>query len=283
MTGSRSAGADPKAFVSLIVPAVRRAALLARSLEGQAVNDPKMDEATDVKQALTEADTAAQEILLTALCAHFPDVCLAAEEDTPTVSCFSSHADSQVIIDPVDGTLHSYLEASGPYAVIVGLTTANRYEAGIVALPREGILCAASRGAGALVGMPGRPMREVSACGDGDRVLVAHNTPPEVSSWLRERGMVVIPACGGAVSIAPLLPGVRAGLRWAGGELGISIRGRAGVLIAREGRAVVCGAANAAFPQDSTSPANVLLVGAGDEDIALLDAALAEHPPPATA
>ena len=55
-----------------------------------------------------------------------------------------------------------------------------------------------------------------------------------VSEFLRDHGCEVVSSCGGAVSVAPLIPGVRAGVRWAGSETGVSIRGRIGVLIARE-------------------------------------------------
>ena len=59
-------------FVRLLEPAVRGAAEIARSLEGRVPNLPKAGEATRVKQALTEADTLAQEALLSALREHYP-------------------------------------------------------------------------------------------------------------------------------------------------------------------------------------------------------------------
>jgi fructose-1,6-bisphosphatase/inositol monophosphatase family enzyme len=266
--------ADFRRFVDLLEPALREAASHARSLEGRVVNSPKLGEITPVKQAMTQADATTQEILLRALLAHYPDVCLAAEEDTESIARFPVDSAARVIIDPIDGTLHSYLEAKGPYATIVGLVVDDRYRAGLVGLPREGLFFAASRGDGARIGLPGRPMREVRAHADGERVLVANNTPAIVAEYLGEQGFEVIFACGGAVSVAPLIPGVRAGLRWAPGESGISIRGRVGALISREAGALVRCGADREFPDDTESPAPVLLAACSEKDIALLRDAL---------
>ena len=57
-------------FVLHLDPAVRQAAALARRLEGLVPNRPKDDEATAVKQALTAADTSAQELILRPLCGN---------------------------------------------------------------------------------------------------------------------------------------------------------------------------------------------------------------------
>jgi len=108
-------------FASAMLPAVRQAAALARRLEGRVQNVPKLHEATDVKQALTAADMTAQETLLEPLLQLYPGVALAAEEDTPTVAQFSEASESLVVIDPIDGTLRSYLEVNGPYSIILGL------------------------------------------------------------------------------------------------------------------------------------------------------------------
>jgi len=118
----------PSEFVETLAPALRQAASIARSLEGRVSNRPKADEATAVKAALTLADTASQEALLVPLLERFPDVKLEAEEDTPTVSRFSQTRDALVVIDPIDGTLRFYLEAKGPYAVMIGVAIGDRYE-----------------------------------------------------------------------------------------------------------------------------------------------------------
>jgi fructose-1,6-bisphosphatase/inositol monophosphatase family enzyme len=275
---SRIESARHEGFVERLRPAIQRAAEFARELEGRVTNAPKLNETSAVKQALTTADTGAQEIILQALLEYFPDVSLAAEEDTKTVAAFPEAADEQVVIDPIDGTLHSYLEASGPYAVIVGLAVRSLYRAAIVSLPREGLFYDGTFGQGAYVTVSGRARRPVRASPDGNRVLVSHGMPESVMDDLRSRDYVVVPACGGAVSVAPLIKGVCAGVRRSETSLGISIRGRVGVLIAREAGALVRAANGATFPNDMQTPSATLLIGSDPKHLEHLDEALATIP-----
>jgi len=274
MPDSWPAGVAFSEFVRLLSPAMREAASLARSLEGRVQNMPKLEEHSAVKQALTEADKQTQEIILRALLDNFPRVCLAAEEDTASVARFPSCGEARVIIDPIDGTLNSYLESKGPYSVIVGLEVRGRYEAGLVAMPREGLFFEASRGGGARIEVAGRSHRNARIEAGGERIMVGHDTPESVRAHLRQRGYEITPASGGAVAVAPLVRGVRAGLRWKARELGISIRGRVGALISREAGALVRDESGASFPGDSSTRANALLVAKNEEDIALLRDAL---------
>ena len=265
---------SPDLFRQTLLPALREAASLARSLEGRVPNLPKQDEATAVKQALTEGDTAAQEVVLKRLLSAFPDVRLEAEEDTPHVSSFPTTGDATVVIDPIDGTLHSYLEGSGPYSVIVGLVQEGVYRASLVGLPREGLFFDAAEGCGARMSRVGSSPRRARVDPVGSRVLVSHGTPDAVVQRLREQGFEPVPSSGGAVSVAPLISGVRAGLRFVPSGNGISIRGRVGALISREAGAWVRGRGGAPFPEDMQSDAPALLVAATEADLALLDEAL---------
>jgi fructose-1,6-bisphosphatase/inositol monophosphatase family enzyme len=262
-------------FVRLLEPGVRDAAALARSLEGRVANVPKEHETNLAKQALTEADTRTQEVLLATLREHFPAVRLQAEEDTPGVAGFPDEGEAEVVIDPIDGTLHSYLEGGGPYAVMVGLVEAGSYRSGLVALPREGLLFAGGAGEGAFRARAGGPLQPVSAEADGDRILVSHGMPEAASDHLRTAGFEVISACGGAVSVAPLIRGVRAGVRWSSnGGIGVSVRGRIGAVIAREAGAWVMRDGGDEFPLDTTTRAATLTVTAREEDQDVLRAAL---------
>ncbi|MBW2272788.1 MAG: hypothetical protein JRG96_05925 [Deltaproteobacteria bacterium] len=263
-------------FVRLLAPAMREAAAIARRLEGRVENCPKTGELTAVKQALTEADTAVQEALLVPLLKHFPGVCLAAEEDTPTVACFPANADEQVVLDPIDGTLRSYLEASGPYAIMLGLVVRGRYEAALVALPREGLFFEAVRGGGAWVSRAGGRRRIARGGAAGKQILVSHGMPESFSDALRARGFHPIPACGGAVSVAPLVVGAQGGARHASTQGGISIRGRVGVLVAREAGLHVRGGGGQAFPADTATPAPVLLLANDADALATMEEALGE-------
>ena len=79
------------------------------------------------------------------------------------------------------------------------------------------------------------------------------------------------PASGGAISVAPLIPGVRAGLRVARGNPGgISIRGRIGALISSEAGVRVAKEDGGAFPLNLHDPARALLVALDDADLAIL-------------
>jgi len=216
-----------------------------------------------VKAALTIADTASQEALLIPLLEHFPQVKLEAEEDTPSVSRFSDSGEALVVIDPIDGTLRFYLEARGPYAVMIGLAIGDRYEASLVALPREQLCFDAVRGRGARMRV-GDAAIKAAAVGapTGNRILVSHNLPTRAVERLRDLGYDVAAAAGGAISVAPLIPGVCAGLRLVRENAeGVSIRGRIGALISEEAGALVTGTSGP-FPSEIRTPAPALLIAA---------------------
>jgi len=266
---------DAGRFIEVLGPAVHQAAAIAHAMEGRARNRPKWGEASDVKAALTLADCAAQEAVLVPLLANFPEVCLAAEEDTPSVAAFPQQGPARVVVDPIDGTLRSYLEQRGPYACMVGLCVADRFEAGIVALPREGLILDGRRGAGARCTRSRGTARPWRARATGPRVLVSYNMPDAVLQQLQQAGYEVAFGCGGAISVAPLIPGVRAGLRLATtNPEGVSIRGRVGLCIARAAGALVTTASGAAFPEEVTTPAPILVVAAERQDLGPLQEAV---------
>jgi len=265
---------SPADFVASLAPALRRAAAIARGLEGRVANRPKTGEVSRVKAALTAADTAAQEALLVALHADLPGVALEAEEDTPTAARFETDGPALVVIDPIDGTLRFYLEGLGPYGIMAGLALEGVYHGALVALPREDLLLDAIRGEGARLACSDSEPALVRCRREGHRVLVSHDLPGPAVGVLLAAGFEVAPASGGAISVAPLIPGVRGGIRFVHGG-SVSVRGRIGVLIAREAGARVCGADGDAFPEEIRAPASTLLVAADDEDLAVLKSAAA--------
>ncbi len=267
---------DPRGFVRSLRGAIARAATRAREIEGSATNAPKGHEETPEKQALTQADLECQEILLTALLESQPGVRIEAEEDTPTCRLFDgSRSESVVVIDPIDGTLHSFLQGEGPYAILLGLVVEGVYRAGLVALPREGLFFSGATGGGATWNRARGDERPARLQARGNRVLVSHGMPDSVCVELRARGFEVVFGCGGAVSVAPLIPGIRAGARYAAGDGGVSPRGRIGVVISREAGAIVIGADGQPFPHDMDTPAKTLLIAGNPEDSASLRAAFA--------
>ena len=264
----------PHQFVEVLSPAIRQAAAIARALEGQVANEPKTGAASAVKAALTIADTASQEALLVPMLEHFPDVSLAAEEDTPMVEAFARDGAARVVIDPIDGTLHSYLEHRGPYATMVGLAVEGRYEAALVALPREGIFLDAVRGGPIRRARTRARPREWTAAARGPRVLVHHEMPKPVVAALEASGYEVSFGCGGAISVAPLLKGFCGGLRLAPDS--ISIRGRIGLLIAAEAGALITTESGETFPDDLDTVAKGLVLAAEAGDLEAFQSALSK-------
>jgi hypothetical protein len=269
---------DAETFVAVLAPALRQAASIARALEGRVHNRPKWGEERAAKAALTLADSAAQEAILVPLLERFPGVSLNAEEDTPSVASFPRDSRECVVVDPIDGTLRFYLEAQGPYAIMVGLARDGRYEAALVALPREGFFFEAVRGGPARLTRPGGAPREVRAAAQGSRLLVSHGLPAAVADPLRAAGLEPTPAAGGAIAVAPLIPGVRGGLRLAPDAAGISVRGRIGALISAMGGAHVENERGEPFPEAIDAPARALLISASESDRALLRRAVAHIP-----
>jgi fructose-1,6-bisphosphatase/inositol monophosphatase family enzyme len=268
----------PSDFVHTLAPALRQAASIARALEGHALNRPKDGEVTAIKAAVTVADTASQEALLVPLFEHFPQLRLEADEDTPMASRFGGSSNALVVIDPIDGTLCFYLKRKGPYAVIVGLAIDGRYEAGLVALPRERICFDAVRGQGARVSWKDGTIEPLTLSEPtGNRILISHNLPSPMAERLRARGYELAPASGGAISVAPLIPGVCAGLRVVRqNPEGVSVRGRIGALIAEEAGALVMGESGE-FPAQIREPAHALLVAANQAHLEALQDALSAN------
>ena len=264
----------PAAFVDTLAPALREAAAIARAMEGRVANRPKAGEATPVKAALTVADTAAQEALLVPLLESFSQVNLEAEEDTPSVARFGSRGDALVVVDPIDGTLRFYLEGLGPYAVMAGLAIEGSYRAALLALPREALYFDAVLGEGARVAQGEGPPGAARAQPDGRRVFISHDLPGSAVEVLLAHGFQVAPASGGAIAVAPLVPGVCAGLRWVR-DGSLSTRGRIGALIAAEAGALVRDDRGEPFVRDVHAPARALLVAAEEDDLAALEAAVA--------
>lgn len=253
-----------------------QAAAIAAALEGRVPNVPKPGARTAVKAALTIADTAAQEALLVPLARRFRDARLEAEEDTRSVALFSGTDQRlRIVIDPIDGTLHFYLGAQGPYAIMAGLAIDERYEAALVALPREGWLFDGTRAGGVGRTRLAGGVREPAALArEGRGLLLSDGVPEPVAERLAGRGFEVRRACGGAVAVAPLLDGVRGGVRIAKHGT-ISTRGRIGLLLAREAGALVATVDGGAFPEEIDAPAASLLVADGEEIAAELRGALA--------
>ena len=264
----------PGPFTEQLFPALRQASAIARALEGRVENVPKRGERRAAKAALTLADTATQESLLVPLHEHYPGVSIEAEEATPTAALFPRAGPAHVVVDPIDGTLHSYLGGRGWYAVMLGLAVERRYRAALLALPHEGILFATVAGGGTRAASGDGELEPIARAEAGDRVLVSHELPDAVRDRLVARGLRPVPASGGAIAVAPLVPGVRGGLRFTPATGSISVRGRIGVLVAREAGARAAGESGAPFADDLDTPESALAVAWDDDTLEVLLSAL---------
>src|SRR5262245_61154713 len=217
---------SPREFVEHMTLPLWQAAAAVRWLEGRVENFPKADEATPAKAALTYGDCVSQEILLTALHAHYPWVEIEAEEDTPTAKRFSGNrTPDRVLVDPIDGTLR-YVQRDGIYAILLGLEREGRVEAALVALPQEDLVVRAVRGEGVEGAGAGGPFEPIAPSQDpgSDRLLVSYDLPPGVAPRLRAEGYELVRAAGGAIGIAPLLPDTLAAIRTTSDPKGVSRR-----------------------------------------------------------
>lgn len=265
---------SPAEFVRTLSPALDQAAAIAAALQGRVPNVPKTGEESAVKAALTIADTAAQEALLVPLLARFRAARLEAEEDTHSVELFDGSAAAlRIVIDPIDGTFHFYLGRRGMYAVMAGFAVGGRFEAALVALPNEQLRFDAVRGRGARRAILGEEATPASCAPAGGRLLLSDGVPDAVEEQLRSAGFETGRASGGAVALAPLIPGVCGGLRIAKYAT-ISVRGRIGVLIAREAGALAETAEGAPFPDSLDEPATSLVVASDRATADAIQAAL---------
>jgi fructose-1,6-bisphosphatase/inositol monophosphatase family enzyme len=234
-------------FIEAMTLPVWQAMAAVRWLEGRVANRPKLEEITPEKAALTDGDCVSQEILLVALRAHFPDVELSVEENTPSVALFRGNRSGQtVVIDPIDGTLR-YVRQDGPYAILVGLEREGRVEASLVGLPVTRTLIRSVRGEGTEIATFDRSFRKAPLASDGRILLVSYGLPDEVRARLEACGYKLVTAAGGAIGVAPLLDGVSGALRLSAQDEGLSHRAWVAALPTLEAGGVVEGL-EGAFP-----------------------------------
>lgn len=97
---------------------------------------------------VTQADHAANDVIMRGLAEEFPDDGLLSEETTDTVRRLS--CERVWMIDPLDGT-KGFIAGNGDFAVQIGLAVAGRSVLGVVYLPASDVLYYAADGAGAWV------------------------------------------------------------------------------------------------------------------------------------
>ncbi len=107
-------------------------------------------------EPVTEADFAANNIIVPALLREFPDDGILSEETPDDPDAADSRLDKSRVwmIDPLDGT-QGFIDGTGDFAVQIGLNVEGAPALGVVYLPVSQVLYFAAAGTGAWVERPG--------------------------------------------------------------------------------------------------------------------------------
>ena len=158
---------DPERFISTMLPVVRQCAEASLIFFGKTANIGKAadsslasNEAQTASSALTALDIAFQDIILGAALDQFPGIRCIAEENTSTKRRFAKKADTALILDPIDGTLH-FQKGDHPYHISLGLAECGLMQAAIVARPSEDKVFTAVRDRGAFLQVGNRRPRRL--------------------------------------------------------------------------------------------------------------------------
>ena len=111
--------------------------------------EQKLD--SDDLEPVTQADKAANEIIVQRLQREFPDDGILAEESIDTSRRLSK--ERVWMIDPLDGTT-GFIDGNGDFAVQIGLAEKRKPVMGVVYQPLTGVLYRAVRGGGAWIQRP---------------------------------------------------------------------------------------------------------------------------------
>lgn len=157
MTAGAAVEAGLKTEVRVACEAAREAGGAAMAFYGTASAVAK-----DGGSPVTEADHAANRVILARLAAAFPGDAILSEEARDSTDRLSS---TRVwIVDPLDGT-KEFLACNGEFAIMIGLAVEGRAVLGVVYLPATETLFAAVEGGGAWVERNGE--RSALRCGEG--------------------------------------------------------------------------------------------------------------------
>nr|NUR38174.1 3'(2'),5'-bisphosphate nucleotidase CysQ [Sphingomonas sp.] len=116
---------------------------------------------------VTEADRAAELIILAALARHAPGVPVIAEEEV-AAGRIPAHGDTYFLVDPLDGT-KEFVRGGDDYTVNIGLVEVGRPKLGVVFAPATGCLHGGCVGGGAWLD-EGAGRREIRTRPRGDEL-----------------------------------------------------------------------------------------------------------------
>ncbi len=101
----------------------------------------------DDKSPVTQADQAAEDIILARLATSFPDIPVVSEE-AAAAGHIPEFGDRFFLVDPLDGT-REYIKRNGEFTVNIALIEMGVATAGVVYAPAQSLLYAGALGAGA--------------------------------------------------------------------------------------------------------------------------------------
>ena len=147
-----------------LLPAMRQAGAEIMAIHAKGVTA----ELKEDRSPVTEADKAAEHILLAALAEHFPDVPVISEENT--ASHRMSATPNFFLVDPLDGT-REFLrtDSSGSFTVNIGLVEHGRAVQGIIFAPAFYRLC--------WTAFDGEHLTACQSCNDEQSVLRVRSVP----------------------------------------------------------------------------------------------------------
>lgn len=134
---------------------------------------------------VTEADHAANRVIVDALSAAFPGDAILSEESADSPDRLS--AERVWIVDPLDGT-REFLAQNGEFAVMIGLAIGGRAVLGAVYQPADDVLFAATEGEGATITRDGEtvPLRCGDPGTDGLRLVGSRSHPDPLLVRMQE-------------------------------------------------------------------------------------------------
>jgi len=126
---------------------------------------------------VTEADHAANRVIVGTLAAAFPGDAILSEESADPAARLGAHR--VWIVDPLDGT-REFLAQNGEFAVMIGLAVGGRAVLGAVYQPADDVLFAAAEGQGATLTRAGETVAlRCGAPGAGGLRLVGSRSHPD--------------------------------------------------------------------------------------------------------
>lgn len=134
---------------------------------------------------VTEADHAANRVIVDALSAAFPGDAILSEESADSAARLS--AERVWIVDPLDGT-REFLARNGEFAIMIGLAVGGRAVLGAVYQPADDVLFGAAEGEGAWITRGGEtaPLRCGAPGADGLRLVGSRSHPDPLLTRMRE-------------------------------------------------------------------------------------------------